>query len=157
MRSGSRLALLRLALMGSALMGMASMIVGTSASSRELVPAERRVEPYAAEFPSCFDPAVLEDITTAFAERETRFWRSDLRIRAYERIRPLAYRPWGLDTIPRRFCTATAILSDGVKRQVDYSVREDLGTIGFTFGVEWCVVGLDRNMAYAPACRMARP
>ena len=145
MRAGAGLALCCWA----ALMG--------SASAREIVPAERRVEPFAAEFPSCFDPAVLEDITTAFAERETRFWRSDLKIKAYEHIKPLAYRDWGLDYIPRRFCTATAILSDGVKRRVDYSVREDLGTIGYTFGVEWCVVGLDRNMAFAPACRMARP
>ncbi len=27
---------------------------------------------------------------------------------------------------------------------------------GFGFGVEWCVVGLDRNGAYNPACRMAQ-
>jgi hypothetical protein len=26
-----------------------------------------------------------------------------------------------------------------------------------TWGVEWCVVGLDRNMAYNPNCQMARP
>jgi hypothetical protein len=26
-----------------------------------------------------------------------------------------------------------------------------------TWGVEWCVVGLDRNWAYNPACKMARP
>jgi hypothetical protein len=29
--------------------------------------------------------------------------------------------------------------------------------IGSTYGVEWCVVGFDRNMAYSPACKMARP
>jgi len=26
-----------------------------------------------------------------------------------------------------------------------------------TWGVEWCVVGLDRNWAYNPACKMAQP
>jgi hypothetical protein len=26
-----------------------------------------------------------------------------------------------------------------------------------TWGVEWCVVGLDRNWAYNPRCKMARP
>jgi len=41
--------------------------------------------------------------------------------------------------------------------RIDYSVREDLGIIGATWGVEFCVHGLDRNWAYAPACRMARP
>ena len=29
--------------------------------------------------------------------------------------------------------------------------------IGSSWGVEWCVVGLDRNWAYNPACKMARP
>jgi len=29
--------------------------------------------------------------------------------------------------------------------------------IGQTYGVEWCVVGLDRNWAYSPSCKMARP
>ena len=29
--------------------------------------------------------------------------------------------------------------------------------IGATFGVEWCVVGLDRNWAYNPFCKMAQP
>jgi len=26
-----------------------------------------------------------------------------------------------------------------------------------TWGVEWCVVGLDRNWAYNPTCKMAQP
>ena len=29
--------------------------------------------------------------------------------------------------------------------------------IGAYWGVEWCVVGLDRNWSYNPACKMARP
>jgi hypothetical protein len=29
--------------------------------------------------------------------------------------------------------------------------------IGMDFGVNFCVVGLDRNSAYGPACRAARP
>ena len=29
--------------------------------------------------------------------------------------------------------------------------------IGMFWGVEWCVVGLDRNWAYNPACKMAQP
>ena len=29
--------------------------------------------------------------------------------------------------------------------------------IGMFWGVEWCVVGLDRNWAYNPACKMAKP
>jgi hypothetical protein len=66
-------------------------------------------------------------------------------------------RPWAVDTIPRRFCTGTVVVSDGVKRRVNYSIIEDGGMIGGTWGVEWCVLGLDRNWAYNPQCRMALP
>ena len=45
----------------------------------------------------------------------------------------------------------------GVKHRVNYWIGEDTGMIGMTWGVEWCVVGLDRNWAYNPACKMARP
>ena len=31
------------------------------------------------------------------------------------------------------------------------------GMIGATWGVEWCVVGLDRNWAWNPACKAAKP
>jgi len=36
-------------------------------------------------------------------------------------------------------------------------VLSDTGMIGASWGVEWCVVGLDRNWAYNPRCKMARP
>ena len=42
-------------------------------------------------------------------------------------------------------------------RTVYYSVIEDGGFASFGSGVEWCVVGLDRNWAYNPACKAARP
>ena len=38
-----------------------------------------------------------------------------------------------------------------------YNIGEDLGIIGYGYGVEWCVVGLDREFAYAPSCRVLRP
>ena len=31
------------------------------------------------------------------------------------------------------------------------------GFAGYGNGVEWCVVGLDRNWAYNPSCRAAKP
>ena len=29
--------------------------------------------------------------------------------------------------------------------------------IGASWGVEWCVAGIDRNWAYNPTCRLAQP
>src|SRR3712207_2452386 len=87
--------------------------------------SEKREEPYDTQLPACHDLAVLEKISSYFAEKEWKFWQSNLRIVQYEQIRPVAWRPWGLDFIPRRFCTGKVVTSDGRKRQIDYSVRED--------------------------------
>jgi hypothetical protein len=112
---------------------------------------------YSGRLPACDDGMALSTIQHRFATKEGRFWNSALTITGFDRIHETAYRPWNADTIPRRFCSAIATVSDGVRRPVHYLIAEDLGTIGATWGVEWCVVGLDRNWAYAPACRTARP
>jgi len=108
--------------------------------------------------------SALYAISAQFAEKEGKFWNSDLRITGFADVREVAYRPWespngAYNSIPRRFCSASAMLNDGHAHQVHYSVIEDGGFAGngFTSGVEWCVVGLDRNWAYAPACRSAKP
>ena len=33
----------------------------------------------------------------------------------------------------------------------------ELGLFGMTWNVNWCVAGLDRELSYAPNCKMARP
>jgi hypothetical protein len=42
-------------------------------------------------------------------------------------------------------------------RPVTYNIGEELGFSSYGFGVELCVGGLDRENAYAPNCKMARP
>ena len=104
----------------------------------------------------CCD-AALDIIASRFATKEGRFWNSDLQIVGFEKVRQIAFRPWANDTIPRRFCAGTALVSDGHRHPVNFSIIEDGGVIGVNWGVEWCVTGLDRNWAYNPACKMARP
>ena len=101
--------------------------------------------------------AALGTITSQFQEKESRFWNSPLQITGYRDIHETAFRPWQSDNIPRRYCSGDALLSDGRPRTVHYSIIEDGGFAGFGQGVEWCVTGLDRNWAYNPACRAARP
>ena len=110
---------------------------------------------YDGVLPPC--EAALGTIASHFAQKEGQFWNSDLQILDFERVRETAFRPWARGTIPRRFCSAVALVSDGRKHRVSYWIGEDTGMIGMTWGVEWCVVGLDRNWAYNPACKMARP
>lgn len=150
------------AALGAGLVLLAAAQPALARSAREEIePAEERTFPFNADIPGCQDPSVLEKVSSRFAEKEAKFWNSSLTIVAIDRIERTAWRPWGLDFYPRRFCSATATTSDGVRRKIDYSVRESLGLLGDQWGVEFCVHGLDRDLAYAyayaTACRMARP
>jgi hypothetical protein len=125
--------------------------------AREIEPAERREVPFDAHIPACTDPVVLYQISNRFATTESRFWNSGLTLLSFENVRQEAWRPWGLDFIPRRFCTGVVLVSDGRKRRINYTIREDLGFIGISWGTEWCIDGLDRQLSYAPLCKQARP
>ena len=109
---------------------------------------------YDSILPLCGEPGALNMIQAHFAEKESQYWVSELKIVGFENIREIAFRPWVEGTIPRRYCRATALVSDGIKRSVSYWIGEDTGFLGMGYGIEWCVVGLDRNWAYNPACRI---
>ena len=112
---------------------------------------------YSADVPLCDSQWALWKIQGRFGEKEGRYWRSDLRIVAFEEVRETAFRPWQYSTIPRRFCSGRVQVNDGTRHKIYYWIGEDTGWIGAFWGVEWCVVGLDRNWAYNPACKMAQP
>jgi hypothetical protein len=107
--------------------------------------------------PSCDYPRALDRIIADLHTVEARFWNSELQILGFENIRETAVLPWAAQSIPRRFCSGTAVISDGLRRPIYYSIAEDIGMIGLDWGVNFCIVGLDRSSAYNPACRPAKP
>jgi len=107
--------------------------------------------------PSCDYPRALDRIIANFHTKEARFWNSELQILGFENIHETAVLPWAAQSIPRRFCNGTAVISDGLRRPIYYSIAEDTGMIGMSWGVNFCIVGLDRGWAYNPACRSAKP
>jgi hypothetical protein len=109
------------------------------------------------QLPACDAYWALSTIKQRFSSKEGRFWNSDLKITDFAQIQEVAYRPWADGTIPRRFCSGRALVSDGQWRLVRYSIVEDSGMIGAHWGVQWCVVGVDRNWAYNPDCAAASP
>ena len=121
------------------------------------MPAEARWAPFYANMPACDDGGVLSTISGRFAETQREFWNSQLAIAGFDRVREIGFRANGLAYIPRRYCIARAAMSDSRERTVIYNVVSDFGIIGVTWGVEWCVIGLDPNFAYAPACSTLRP
>jgi hypothetical protein len=112
---------------------------------------------YEGKLPPCDYPGALVKIAARFNEKENMYWNTDLRIVNFEKIRETAFRPWAANTIPRRFCSGIVEVTDGRRHTIHYSIAEDTGMIGASWGIEWCVVGLDRNWSYNPACKMARP
>ena len=112
---------------------------------------------YSRDLPACNYPAALDRIIANFHTKEIRFWNSELRIVGIENIQETAMQPWAAQSIPRRFCTGTAVINDGARHPLWYSIAEDTGMIGMSWGVNFCVDGLDRDDAYSPACRAARP
>jgi hypothetical protein len=112
---------------------------------------------YEGVLPPCDYQSALNEIANRFNQRENVFWQRNLAILAFEKIRETAFRPWAANTIPRRFCSGIVHVNDGSTHAIHYSIAEDTEMIGHKWGVEWCVVGLDRNWAFNPACKMARP
>jgi hypothetical protein len=121
------------------------------------VPVEGRWAPFYGDMPTCDDGGVLSTISGRFGQTQREFWNSQLAISGFDRVREIGFRSNGLAYIPRRFCIARAAMSDSKERTVIYNVVSAFGIIGATWGVEWCVVGLDPNFAYAPACSTLRP
>ncbi|MFT4099360.1 MAG: hypothetical protein QM651_19735 [Rhodoblastus sp.] len=143
----------------AAVAGFGAMLFAAApaAQARPMTPAERRDMPLSPDMPGCGDPSVLADISSRFSSREG-YWDSGLSIDGFDGVAEIGYRSNGLDYVPRRYCVARAIFSDGGMRKVTYAIASDLGWLGVLgYGVEWCVDGLDRNRAYGAACRAARP
>jgi hypothetical protein len=143
--------------LGSALGLSLLVVVVPPALARGIDPAERREVPFDASLPSCQDPRVVSEIAANFAVREDRFLELGAAHRPVRAAWSGELAHVGLDYIPRRFCTGRVLTNDGRLRRIHYSIREDLGIIGLSWGTDWCVLGLDRHNAHAPACRQALP
>ena len=87
-----------------------------------------------------------------FDDKEYQYWNPPLHITGITDIKEIGYRT---NMHRSRAATAlgTAMISDGVPRQIIYQVQQSLGFAGASIGVEMCVVGLNRNFAYSPRQR----
>lgn len=112
---------------------------------------------YNRDLPSCDFHAALDRIIGNFRTKEVRFWNSELQIVGFENIHEIDTMPWAAQSIPRRFCGGTALINNNTKHAIYYSIAEDTGMIGIDWGVNFCVVGVDRDWSYNPACRAAQP
>src|SRR5271170_4871102 len=80
---------------------------------------------YDRDVPACDYPPALDRIIGNFDTKEIRFWNSELRIVGVENIREIDFLPWAAQAIPRRFCSGMAVINDGAKHAIYYSIAED--------------------------------
>lgn len=107
--------------------------------------------------PPCDAPKVLARIAERFDATEGRYWHTGVRMAFIEYPRQASTRLWPPETTIIRYCTATAHFTDGARHEVVYWLRSATGFAGYGWGVEFCLVGHDRHMSYAPQCRQLRP
>lgn len=107
---------------------------------------------------ACEDPAILSRISDKFRWQVRHVPHlPDVEIEEFRRVHQHRYMPstekW---PIARRYCGATALLSDGRKREVWYLIEDGLGFAGMGDNVEFCVSGFDRWFVYNGRCRVLR-
>ncbi len=134
-----------------------ALCAGLNAQARPLTPAEGRYFPFSGNVPVCSDGGVLSRIQDRFRQREASYWKSGLVIENFTLVQESGLRSAGVDLIPRRYCKARAAMNDGKLRQVTYWIGENQGIIGWGWGVEWCIAGLDHHRAFGPNCSAAGP
>ena len=128
-------------------------------------PADQRWAPFSSDLPACDDPSVLSTITSRFGDAENTYWGGNNALDNFAGVREIGFRANGLAYIPRRYCVARVTVVDPhvpppprpPVHTVVYNVVAAGGIIGWSWGVEWCVVGFDREHAYEPACDVLRP
>ncbi|MCZ8377184.1 MAG: hypothetical protein O9342_17570 [Beijerinckiaceae bacterium] len=128
------------------------LVAALPATAREEIPAETRIIPWSAQISSCDSPGVLSKLQHRFNATERRFWNSNAEIIGFEKVRQAAFRPHGLDLIPRRYCQAQAVMADRRRLTMRYAIIEETGIIGMTEGVQFCLSGYDRNHTAMPGC-----
>jgi hypothetical protein len=107
---------------------------------------------------ACEDPYILAKIRDRF-RHQTRNVPNlpDVDITDFRGIHEHRYLPYAEDwPIARRYCGATAALSDGSDRTIWYLIEDGMGFVGIGDNVEFCVSGFDRWFVYNGHCRILR-
>jgi len=122
-----------------------------------VVPAEQRYIPFSGDIEKCDDADNLWFIRNSFRTNEAEYWNSSLTIVDIDDIKEIGFRSNGVQYIPHRYCVGKAHMSDLKTRTIVYQIQEHAGFAGYSNASEWCVVGLDRDLSYVPACSILKP
>ncbi len=106
--------------------------------------------------PACEADKVHEQIISRFNQADRTLWGSGIRLRSISNSHEHAYNIYPDSPINRRYCQAKAWMSDGRARVMHFVIEQGMGLAGFKWGVEYCLKGSDRWLAYNGWCRVLR-
>ncbi|HVZ15151.1 MAG TPA: hypothetical protein VG894_11880 [Bauldia sp.] len=108
--------------------------------------------------PSCSDTLVGAKVIEKFAYQDARIVHSGVTIASLSNPRQTGVgTPWH-GRVDRRFCSATAWLTDGHKAEAVYVIEGPyLAAFGLGWHVDSCVAGHDPWRVYDALCRSIRP
>lgn len=111
----------------------------------------------AAETPACDQPGVVRQVASRFDAYSHKFLGLDLSISDFGMVRETRFQP-AHDTwlVERRYCSTTATMTDGRRREVWYLIENNWGFAGMGSSVEFCVSGLDPWFVYGAYCKSLR-
>lgn len=121
------------------------------------VPANANPSWWRGKLPSCDEPAVLAKVQSRVAYGAPRVLGYSLAIETFDGIRQDASKVHGKGWIDRRYCSATAWLSNGKSSEVVYLIEATQGFASIGWGVQSCLPGYDRWRVYDAWCRSIRP
>ena len=107
--------------------------------------------------PACDQSDVLGRIAEKFTYADVHILFTGLAIVGFDRIRENATRAGGPSLIDRRYCKATAVMSDGRKYAVIYLIESGQGFASIGWNVESCLPAFDPWRVYDAWCRSIYP
>jgi hypothetical protein len=109
-----------------------------------------------ARIPECADRALAGAVIGRFNQTESMYSNGRHTMTAIAGMRQTDFHPMRDDKVARRWCQGTALFADGARRRLVLELGSNTGHLGLTYGLTYCVDGLDRLMAHAPNCRVLR-
>jgi hypothetical protein len=136
---------------------MIRIVIGIVAFAAMTVQASALWTLWRGQLPDCADLVVLEKVKEKIAYGSPRVLGYDLAIEGFDAIAQDDVDAGGESWIDRRYCSATAWLSNGKSSEVVYLIEAGQGFAGNNYKVQSCLPGYDRWRVYDGWCRSIRP
>lgn len=136
---------------------MIRVVVGLIAFAAMVQAASANPSWWRGTLPDCTSPQVLRQVQERVAYGAPRVLGYHLAIESFEGVDEDALKSHGKSLIDRRYCSATAWLSNGTRSEVVYLIEATQGFASMGWKVQSCLPGYDPWRVYDGWCRSIRP